>query len=401
MGVGQSTLPFKHRLQQSLRLPLARIKRTTDSGPQQPEKLEITVTKTITQETIPIVRSDNGSCKSPRRRSPSLLTINSAAALTPSGSPAGVALGIPAEHILDENPSEVDVPVSRFSFSNSIGIIGVDASAIPSTPSSLTIQGSSSSSIQSPFEVSMMSDLNTNPPAPLMEPIHPSVNQLPNMPLLDLSSEHIVEISRHTSNPNACYLCGFEYRENRELKVHLPCGHSFGISCLYGWILSGLLDTDQVRCPHHCISLRHHCGHLTKPYGSTPYQLHTDVTATTIPSAYEFCRKGEGKRLSNDIKRLQATEVVLVRDAIENRRGRLHKVMDVLRFRRPPFSKKLLSGVRKLRYKAESEMHRRQSFWWINEWVRGGYVPVEALLMLPQEALTDDVIRNQYLQDLH
>ncbi|UKZ93746.1 uncharacterized protein TrAFT101_008653 [Trichoderma asperellum] len=141
MGTGQSTPPIKHRLQQAFRLPLVRKKRITDSEPQQPEKLEITVTQTMTQETTPIARSDNTPRRSPVR-SPPLLTINADAALSPSGSPAGVALGIPAEHILDENASEIDAPMPRLTLSNLAAMTEAEAFTVSDTPSSLTTQGS-------------------------------------------------------------------------------------------------------------------------------------------------------------------------------------------------------------------------------------------------------------------
>ncbi|KAH8125549.1 hypothetical protein LI328DRAFT_167358 [Trichoderma asperelloides] len=373
MGAGQSMPPIKHRLQQAFRLPLARIKRIIDLEPQLPEKLEITVTQTITQETTPISRSDNTPRRSPVR-SPSLLTINADAALSPSGSPAGVALGIPAEHILDENASEIDAPMPRLTLSNLARMTEAEAFTVSNTPSSLTAQGSGRShGMQSPFEVSSMTPVCISP-------------------------EHIVEISRHRSNPSACYFCGIEYWHNLEPKVYLPCGHSFGIRCLYKWMSAGRIDTGQIRCPHQCISLRHHCGHLTTSCSSEPYPWFTDVSATAIPSVYEFCKKGRGRMLNRDVKRLQKIEVALMQASIENRRGRLHKFLDVICFRQPPFSKKLLLAVRRLRGQVLSELQRKHLLWWINEWLADGYVPLEEVLTGPQDDIMDNVIRNYFLQ---
>lgn len=102
--------------------------------------------------------------------------------------------------------------------------------------------------------------------------------------------------------------------------------------------------------------------------------------------------------LSRDIKRLQAIQYALARDAIDAiGRGRVRKVLDVLCFRRPPFCKKLLSGVIQLKAKAESEVHRRQAFWWIDEWVKGGQVPIGTWTAHPFRDSMDVLIYNAWL----
>ncbi|KAL6879008.1 hypothetical protein J3F83DRAFT_711764 [Trichoderma novae-zelandiae] len=79
----------------------------------------ITVTRTITQTTSqattpdipPLMTCTHPFARRGRAWSPSLLTINSEMEFSPEGSPPGAALGIPPEHILDENPSPVDAPI--------------------------------------------------------------------------------------------------------------------------------------------------------------------------------------------------------------------------------------------------------------------------------------------------
>lgn len=186
--------------------------------------------------------------------------------------------------------------------------------------------------------------------------IQPLASQLGNIPPLDLTS-------RHESDPEACHFCKQTYSTDGEPRVFLPCGHSFGLHCLFRWFCHGLsvyiyreLPFAHTKCPHDCIDLRHRCGHLVIPYDSVPHSLHTDVSAIAIPSAYEFCRKGRGRKLSREIKWLQILEKALCR---EKRR----LIPNVLFVRRP-----LYSIIRKRRVEAELDLGREHRIWWLREW---------------------------------
>ncbi|PTB69551.1 hypothetical protein BBK36DRAFT_1156120 [Trichoderma citrinoviride] len=79
----------------------------------------ITITHTITQTTSqattpelpPLISYVHPFARRDRAWSPSLLTIDSEIEFSPEGSPPGAALGIPPEHILDEDPSPIDGPI--------------------------------------------------------------------------------------------------------------------------------------------------------------------------------------------------------------------------------------------------------------------------------------------------
>lgn len=195
--------------------------------------------------------------------------------------------------------------------------------------------------------------------------IHLLPGQLDNIPPLDLAS-------RYESDPNACHFCKRSYSDDREPKVFLPCGHSFGVDCLFRWFcrglsifISGELNFAHIRCPHDCIELRHLCGHLVIPYDFALPQPHTDASAIAIPSVYEFCRKGRGSKLSRAIKRLQSLEKAL-REL--PRKGKQGKILDVLSFRRPPFSTKLFLFVHETKLKGEADLEREHRIWWLHEW---------------------------------
>ncbi|KAK1243893.1 hypothetical protein MKX08_002031 [Trichoderma sp. CBMAI-0020] len=334
MGAGHSTQSIKDQLQRAFRPPWARAKRRSNSELLQPEKLEVNVTRTITQETAPIIRAP-----SPSAPAETQLTV------------ASGILGKP----MPKQPFLSAIKISREPFSMS------------STTSRSDISESlHSHDMQSPFEVSPMSDQSTVQPlahqlgnitssepmskhidnASLMSQItiQPLPSQLCNIPPLDPTR-------RYESDPVVCHFCEQPYLDEGEPRVYLPCGHSFGLDCLYRWISNALsivifddLPFAHFRCPHDCISLRHRCGHLVTPYDSAPHPLHTDVSAFAIPSDYEFCRKGRGSKLSRDIKRLQSIEEALVGDPDDSlHRGKQRKILDVLAFHRPPFSTKLLS----------------------------------------------------------
>lgn len=312
MGAGRSKQPIKDRLKRAFRPPWARANKGSDSEPLQPENLQISVTQTITQDSAPTIRAPSP--------------------LAPAETQLAVTSGILSE------------PLPKQPFLSLMEISG-EPFTMPSTPLRLNMSESlGSHNMQSPPEVSPMSDQNTVQPlanqlgnVTLSEPtsehignvspmsqatIQPLANQPGNITSSRPTSEHVGNInptsettiqplasqlgttppldltSRYESDPNACHFCKEPYSDEGEPKVYLPCGHSFGVDCLLRWIeygfcmfAAGWLPFAHIRCPHDCIGLRHRCGHLVTSYDSTPHPLHTDASAFAIPSAYEFCRK--------------------------------------------------------------------------------------------------------------
>ncbi|EHK41822.1 hypothetical protein TRIATDRAFT_312361 [Trichoderma atroviride IMI 206040] len=366
MGAGHSKQSIKDRLQRALRPPWARAKKGSDSELQS-EKLEVSVTRTISRGTAPTIRAPSP--------------------LAPAETQLAVASGI------------LGKPMPKQPFLSAIKI-----SREPFTMSSTTSRSDISESLrshnmQSPLEVSPVSDQST---------IRPLARQLGNITSSEPTSEHVDNVSpmsqstvqplasplrdippldftsRYESDAVLCHFCEQPYSDEGEPKVYLPCGHSFGLDCLYRWISNVLslvifdeLPFAHFRCPYDCISLRHLCGHLVTPYDSPPHPLHTDVSAFAIPSAYEFCRKGRGRKLSRDIKRLRSMEKALVGDPDHLlQRGKRHKILDVLSFHRPPFSTKLLSMVKDSRLKAETDLWHEQRTWWLDEWAKRWWVNI-------------------------
>lgn len=350
---------IKDRLKRAFRPPRSRAEIGSDSEPPQPEKLEVSVTRTITQETAPIIRAPSS--------------------LAPAATDLTVATGILGE----TTPKQPFLSVLE---------ISGEPFTMSSAPSKLNISESlPSHNMQNPSEVSPMSDQGTVQPlanqvgnitssdrtsedndavSPMSQiTIQPLASLLGNIPPLDLTS-------RYESDPDACHFCKQPYSDDGEPKVFLPCGHSFGVDCLFLWFcrglsifISGELPFAHTRCPHDCIELRHLCGHLVIPYDFAPALPHTDASAIAIPSVYEFCRKGRGSKLSREIKRLQSLEKALGEGSNQlPRRGKRRKILDVLSFRRPPFSTKLLSFVKKTRLEAEPDLEREHRIWWLHEW---------------------------------
>lgn len=371
MGAGHSKQPIKDRIKRAFKPPWARTKKGSDSEPLQPEKLEISVTRTISQETAP--------------------TIRASSPLAPAGTHSMVSSGIQGE------------PMPKQPFLSVIQIPG-EPITMPSTPSRLTTSESlRSHNMQSLPEVSPMSDQSTvrplanqlgiiTPSEPTSEHIdnvspmsqitmQPLADQLRNIPPLDVTS-------RYESDPVVCHFCEQLYSDDTEPKVYLPCGHSFGIDCLHRWLsyefslfVFGDIPFAHFRCPHDCISLRHRCGHLITPFDSVPHPLHTDVSAFAIPSAYGFCRKGRGRTLSRRFKRLTSIEKALVGDPDHLlHRGKQRKILDVLSFRRPPFSTKLLSVVEKSKTDIDTELWNEHWAWWVNEWAKRWVYSRESML---------------------
>ncbi|KAL7795421.1 hypothetical protein V8C37DRAFT_374463 [Trichoderma ceciliae] len=402
MGARCSTESIKDRFEQACKRPWMRLRGVPDERLPRPQRLEITVTRTITQQTSPLICPDNDSDAYVRARSPSLLTINSAAGLSPSGSPAGVALGIPAEHILDESPSGFDGPVPPLTFSSPPMAPNAEVDATPSTPVSTKQNESGDGS--NPFEGSPVSGSKSagSTGIPAVEPSgsQPQTTATPRAkvpaavdgddpdaitpaPPLDqkpCASEHAADISRIASDYSTCYLCGLTYRAldrsmlvAREYKAYLPCGHFFGNRCLFRWVFNARNSGGHGRCPQDCISLRHDCGHLTTPVAAEPTPTHRDASAAVIPWACEFCETPEGSRLRRNLEWLREMERATEKSARQNRgeqKGGLQKAFDTLCGRHAPFAEKIHSVVKEKRQKAETKLHRAQAFWWIRTWER-------------------------------
>ncbi|KAM0256358.1 hypothetical protein ACHAQJ_005009 [Trichoderma viride] len=419
MGAGQSTPPVKDRAEESCKRPWMRLRGAPMLRPQHPQRPEITVTRTITQETTTLAQPDDAAERCTHAQCPSLLTINSAAGLSPSGSPAGVALGIPAEHILDEDDSGFDGPVPRLTFSSPIVVSTVEAPATPSRTRNANNNGSKDT--LNPLEVSPPSD-SYNSTSPLLQAVQQLANKtqadarsrmkasarpailnggtaagrnndpdaITPAPPLDqkpCASEQVVDISKYSSDPDTCYFCAQQYRLRdssrqlavREFKSYLPCGHFFGNRCLFEWIVNRRQNASQIRCPHDCISLRHSCGHLTAPADKDPEPMHVDVSAATIPWVYKFCETSKGRKLRRNVERFQAIERVLERETRQQQNGRLRKVFSIFSFRRASICDKLHSSVKARRTKAEKELHRQQACWWINTWEEQWHIPITVM----------------------
>jgi hypothetical protein len=411
--------PIKDRLQAACRRPWMRMRGAPEQRPQQPQRLEITVTRTVTLESAPLAPPGDGAERCTHAQCPPLLTINSVAELSPSGSPAGVALGIPAEHILDENPSGFDGPVPRLTFSSPTEASTVGSPATPNTPANANNRESEDTS--NPFEVSPLSESN-NSTSPLLQTVQHSADQpqtdarprtkvsawltvpdgeaaagqnddpdaITPAPPLDQkpsASEQVMDISKHASDPSTCFFCRREYRildrngqlGTREFKSYLPCGHFFGNRCLFEWIVNRRQSASQVRCPHDCICIRHSCGHLTAPGNREPDPMHVDVSAATIPWVYKFCDTERGRRLRRNVERLQSLERALEADTRQKSKWRVRKGCDLFNFRRARLCKKLHSLLKARREKAETELHRKQAFWWINVWEEHWHIPITVM----------------------
>lgn len=310
---------IKERIKAACRRPWMWLRRNRGTQQQEPASSEITITQTVTQVTTPLISLDGESERLIRARTPSLLTINSAVEFSPSGSPAGAALGIPAEHILDENPSRAVEPIHLI----------VSTSSAPVTPARTNSSHSDSNSESTPSEGSRLngsksnpfvdvprvqfaedqsqSQSNTTPTAqvsaePAVAPNDDAdADTITAAPPLDQNPSASAPIAGTAYSFSSCGLCRERYYnrrvlpsnmvhlELRERKAYLPCGHCFGHRCLHNWMIRAHLHGGPIRCPRGCISLRHNCGHLAMPTCSRPDRRYRNFSSATIPWACEFC----------------------------------------------------------------------------------------------------------------
>ncbi|KAH6611339.1 zinc finger protein [Trichoderma cornu-damae] len=411
MGGRFSASAIKERIKEACKWPWVRLRRHRNPEPQHPERLEITVTHTITQRSDPISPPpDNGPEGRVRSRCPSLLTINSAAGISPSGSPAGVALGIPAEHILEEeNPG----PVPPLNFSRPAMGHSVEITAGPATPTKASKKKKESGNGSNPFESPAAEPSGSESPAgspaaqpPASQPqaeatpatdaaakpsaadgggtarrtgdldaitLAPPLDQKPPVP------EQVVDVGKPAVDTTACSLCRLSHLAPgpanqppfREHMVYLPCRHSFGHRCLYRWMTNLQRAGRHCRCPRDCIALHHCCGHLTMPVRTEPNRSYHDTSTTVIPWVCEFCESPDGSRLRTRLEQMRQVEGTTRANVMRNRElrgGNLKKVFNVIRGRHYPFAERVHLSMRQERQRAEIELHRTQAVWWIETW---------------------------------
>ncbi|KAK1253431.1 hypothetical protein MKX07_001508 [Trichoderma sp. CBMAI-0711] len=397
----------------------------------------ITVTHTITQTTSqattpdlpPLMSYTHPFAKRDRAWSPSLLTIESELEFGPEGTPPGVALGIPPEHILDEGPPPIDDPIP-------LNYHRVPASAILGRADDDMVNrlgpfdgASSIASVNNPFVgVSEVDDFSDDGPhdtswatpeassqgrmvvrneqrgtvkdatISLQEDQLSLIQDMLLFSLPNRASERLAAASLFASAQNpalpylprgdkatdldsdTCSLCGTNdtYQKPHpsrdhileERKAYLPCGHFFRHRCLYSWMYSAFCNHHLLRCPRGCISLLHKCGHPTLPVWQRPTRLHNDPEMT-IPWDYEFCESERGKRciqilsLLTKGERPSAPRSTQSEGEKEGKRGLRRRLRDTLVC---PVSEKLQRAVEQQRQHAMRYWKSRQISWWLDRW---------------------------------
>ncbi|TFB04452.1 hypothetical protein CCMA1212_003948 [Trichoderma ghanense] len=397
----------------------------------------ITVTHTITQTTSqattpdlpPLISCNHPFARRDRSWSPSLLTIDSEIEFSPEGTPPGVALGIPPEHILDEGPSPIGDPIP----------LNFHRLPAPATPrragddmlNSLSpFDGASSiASVDNPFVgVCEIDDMSNDGPQgtswatpeassegrtavrnerrgtvddatlPLQEYqlslIHDMLSfSLPNRASERLAAASLFASARHPSFPclsrgntatdldsGSCSLCGTSdtYQEPypdrddifQERRAYLPCGHFFGHRCLYSWMYSAFCNRRPLRCPRGCVSLLHKCGHPTLPVWQRPARLHSDPE-TAIPWDYDFCESEQGERCIQMISGLTKAERATAPRSTqpegeeEGKRSLRRRLRDTLV---SPVFERMQRAVERRRQEAMRYWKSRQISWWLDSW---------------------------------
>ncbi|RFU81588.1 zinc finger, ring fyve phd-type [Trichoderma arundinaceum] len=400
MGADFSMPSLKKRAKEACRRPWLRLRGVPDERLLHPGRLVATVVQTVTQESTPLVSPDDELERYTRAQSPSLLTINSAARLSPSGSPAGVALGIPAEHILDESPSGFDGPVTPLNFSRPTATCTVEISASTSAHTnnesgdrSNPFKGSSlghsrgSNSTLTPAARPLAHRSQTDPTPASRVAANPSgaderdaarreddpdaITPAPPLDTKPSASEQVVDMQEMLDNGGACYFCRLDFEVLRtvgqevfrEHKAYLPCGHFFGHRCLFNWITNRGQPERRIRCPLDCISLHHNCEHLTMPARMKPTRTYRKASTDIIPWAYGFCELPFGRRLCKRIERIHRRE-----ERSEDEKSMLQKALEVLYGQRFPFAGKMRTPWTKKREDAEEGLRREQAIWWAKMW---------------------------------
>ncbi|KAL7922397.1 hypothetical protein ACQKWADRAFT_292359 [Trichoderma austrokoningii] len=375
MGAGHSTPPIKDRLKQAFDHLSTRKRRGTN--PLQDDEI---ATQPIPQETAPIARASSPLAS---------------AELDGSG-----AVGPTFEEILSD---AVDIFGEPFTMSSIPW-----RSTVPESHRSDNIQSPAESSQSLANRLGNISMLESTPEnAAHGIAVNEQITIKPFAPYI-FSLSPPGDGPRHISDPLACVFCETLYSDYQERRVWLPCGHSFGISCLHHWFETAIgifqsrgISLVHLRCPHDCISLRYRCGHLVMPRTSAPDPVYTDTSAVAIPSDYEFCKTENGAKLIKAVNRLQNIENHLVGDPAAHSvvGGRRRTALDVLLLRRPPFSEKLLSMVQKLRLKAESRLSHEHQTWWLREWDMNGHSQMNTS-SFTTDYQTEVILRRDFLQEL-
>ncbi|KAH0498033.1 hypothetical protein TgHK011_005312 [Trichoderma gracile] len=397
----------------------------------------IMVTHTITQTTSqattpdlpPLMSYTHPFAKRDRAWSPSLLTIDSEIEFSPEGTPPGVALGIPPEHILDEGPPPMGDPIPlNYHRAPATATIGraVDDMVNRLSP----FDGASSiASVNNPFiGVSEIDDFSDDGPQDTSwtTPVASSegltvvrneqrgtandttlrlqehqlsliqdllLYSLPNRASECLAAASSFASAQHAAFPylpeekgatgldsGSCSLCGTtdtyqkpHFSQNhmfQERRAYLPCGHFFGHRCLYRWMYSAFCHRHPLRCPHGCISLLHKCGHPTLPVWQRPARLHSDPEIA-IPWDYEFCESERGKRCTRIISILAKAEwptpprSAQPKGEEKGKRGLRRRLHNTLV---SPVSERLQRAVEQQRQHAMMYWKSRQISWWLDKW---------------------------------
>lgn len=398
----------------------------------------ITVTHTITQTSSqattpdipPLMSCTHPFAKRDRTWSPSLLTIDSEIEFSPEGTPPGVALGIPPEHILDENPSPIDddpiplnfhrVPapasfgtsaeddmVNMLSpFDGASSIVSVNSFCVavdevdhfpvdrPQDASWATPEASSEGRMVVRNEQrGTVTDAILPPQEHQLSLIHDMLLfSLPDRASERLAAASLVASAQHQQYPylsrgnrttdldaDSCGLCGsVTYQQphpnrdyiSRERRAYLPCGHFFGHCCLYSWMCFAFCNSHPPRCPRGCISLRHRCGHPTLPVWQRPARLHSDPEAA-IPWDYDYCESGQGKKCSQFLSRLtKAGRATVPRSTqLEDKEQGKRSLRSRLRDTLvSPVSERMNRVAKQRRQQAIRYWKSRQIRWWMDKW---------------------------------
>lgn len=162
--------------------------------------------------------------------------------------------------------------------------------------------------------------------------------------------------------PLTCYICGkfFGKREphTKEVLVYLPCGHGVGHNCLFNWMTA---PNSSRRCPAMpCISLRHHCEHITSPATKEPLIKFGNTAgereAAVLPWDYGFCSSSKGAKLHASIK---VTGTKLRKLEAKQARGGKSLALN-----------QRLAMQRSVVERHERKLDEQQKKWWTAQWKR-------------------------------
>ncbi|EXV00182.1 hypothetical protein X797_006629 [Metarhizium robertsii] len=162
--------------------------------------------------------------------------------------------------------------------------------------------------------------------------------------------------------PLTCYICGkfFGKKEphTKEVLVYLPCGHGVGHNCLFNWMTA---PNSSRRCPAMpCITLRHHCEHITSPATEEPLIKFGNIVgereAAVLPWDYGFCSSSKGAKLHASIK-VTATKLRV----LEAKQARGVKSLGL---------NQRVAMQRSVVERHERKLDELQKKWWTAQWKR-------------------------------